>query len=127
HSSLRSRVPQQPALQNGKRPGADQPLVGARRGGGPLERARRQTQSADYEISVEWRAGAVLRSRLRREEDVEIQIRQHVLSAMGGIGHTRAGQGCRGEPEVVRASWWDCDEHRGNRCTVGSAIWLGEY
>src|SRR5579864_866172 len=92
-----------------------------------MEQARHRSKKPDHEVSLESRSGTLLRLQLYDEANVGLQIRQHVLSAVGGLGYTGAGPGSRKESESVRAAGWATDEHGRERCAVGSALRLGKY
>jgi alpha,alpha-trehalase len=82
-ASLRARVSEQFALQDGKRFGTNQPLAGPFGRGGKVEQASRRAEEADYALSVGREVRMVFRLQPADRGALVLSLRNDFLSALG--------------------------------------------
>src|SRR5437879_2827321 len=127
NTSLRTGLPEQPALQDRKRPGTDQPVAGTHRRRCQVEQAGGSAQESDHAVPLGPAAGTLFRLQLSDQPEVVVSLRVYFLSAVGGTRYSRTGEGRGRESESIRAPRRVADEHGGHGRAVGSSLWLGEY
>ena len=84
HPSLCAGMPEQPFVQGRNGHGVDQQAAGQDRRGRAVDPARATSQGAHRPLSVERAGGNVFRLRFHQGRAVEVSVRHHVLSAVGG-------------------------------------------